>query len=233
MRALFALLALANVAFFLWAVGFKPSSMPAAKPAHSAIEAQKIRLLTEPGVIVEPRTNRNANLGALAPVAPQEGQQTLCYTVGPFEDAAALNAAGVRLQELGLSYTERVQDNREPAGFRVFLDPFPDVKAAERRRQELVRLGFKDHAVITEPGRPIGISLGIFSVAENAQGFLARLAEKKVKAKMETLTRARRTQWLDTYPLTAAVAERVKQSFSEVRGAGVSEKLCPPPQAAP
>lgn len=223
MKWVFAVLVLANVAFFLWGTGFKPSSLPPPKPAHPAIEAEKIRLLTEPGVIVEPRVAKTESLTA---ITPQNTAQS-CFSVGPFDDAAAFTAAGVRLQELGLSYLERMQEDREPGGFRVFIEPFANLKAAEARRRELTRLGVKDHALISEPGRPIGISLGIFSVADNAQNYIRALAKKKVKAKMETLTRTRNSQWLDTYPLDEIAAQRVKHAFADMRGIGVSERVCP------
>lgn len=226
MRWLFALLVLTNVAFFFWGIWFKPDALPPPKPARAAVNAEKIRLLSEPGVIVEPRAAPAPDAAAPTPLAAGEARP-LCYTIGPFTRAEDMSAVGTRLQELGLSYLERQQEKREPAGFRVLLEPFANARAAENKRQELTRAGIKDHGVINEPGRRPGISLGIFSLAENAQNYARHLARKGVKAKVESLTKTTITQWLDTHALAPEAAAAVQRSFAEVKGLEVNEKICP------
>lgn len=212
---LFALLVLANVGLWLWTTGVRHDGTPPAEGARAPLHPDKMRLLDEPGAALVPH--------AAAPSA------TACYRIGPFDDAGLASAAGARLEELLLAYDRRTEEQPVVTGYRVFLPPLSSREAAEKKRRELVRLGFKDSAVMQEEGAPNAISLGLFTVEANARKRLRALAAKKVEAQLQTLTQARRAHWLMLGPADnlAGVVARLRETDWGDAGVKIEEISCP------
>jgi hypothetical protein len=199
-KGLFALLVLANVGLWLWMTGVRPNSTERVEGPRPEIAPEKLRLLSEPGVRVQER----------APEAPAPAELTNtaagCYRLGPFADEAATTKAIDVLKQIPLAYERRQEEETVVTGYRVYLPPLASREAAEKRRRQLTRLGFKDHSVIQEEGLENAISLGLFAVEANARKRLQALAARKVTAKIQTLTQARTRHWLVLVPADGLVA---------------------------
>ncbi len=194
-----ALLVLANVGLWLWATGIRPAGTPAVEGARPPLNADQMVLPDEPGATPVPRA------AATAPAA--------CYRLGPFPDEAAAEAAGARLTATVPAHDRRAEEQTVVTGYRVYLPPLPTRAAAEKKRRELARLGFKDSSVLQEEGGQNAISLGLFTVEANARKRLQALAARKVEAQMQTLTQTRRVHWLAFGPpLSPDVLARLGQT---------------------
>lgn len=192
MRILFAMLVLANVGLYMWATWYKDPAPVAITVARPEIAPRKMRLLSEPGVKL---TTRKAAPPPPAPVQTADG--LACFALGPFARKDALQAALTQLQSWQIDAGERVEHQQLTAAYRVYLPPFPSRREAERKRRELNRMGFTDHAVIHEEGLDNAVSLGLFSVEANARLRLQQLAAKGFSAVLQSLPATRDLYWLD------------------------------------
>ncbi len=223
---LVALFILANVGLWLWMTGFRQGDSAAVEGPRPAIQPEKLRLLTEPGVKVQERAPD-------VPAAPALANTTAgCYRLGPFADDAATEKAIDLLKQIPLAYERRREEQTVVTGYRVYLPPLASREAAEKKRRQLTRLGFKDHSLIQEEGLQNAISLGQFTVEANAQKHLRALAAKKIEAKMQTHTQARVQHWLALGPAEnlAGVLPRLRETDWGGAGAGIEETPC---QASP
>lgn len=228
MKWVFAALLFGNVVYWMWGLWYGGPVLPPERPPRADIAPQKLRLITEPGVVTVPRApqqTREAPAAPLAPIATGAPGVGVCFTVGPFADVAAQTTAGTRLQELGLSYLERTQERQEVSHL-LYLAPFSSAKAAEARRRQLTRLGITDHALLNDAAKKNAISLGLFRDPAGAQTRLRELAAKGVNAKLEVITRNDVTYWLDTHALAEADAKRLRQAWANAAPIVVNEKQC-------
>ncbi len=192
MRWLFAFLLLANIGLWMWASWYRVLPDDAAGP-RPPIAPEKLRLLKElPAGTAVPAGTEKRGRGGEAPAGHE-----VCYRLGPFTDAKLAAKAGERLDRLDFRYQRRAEVQKAITGYRVFLAPFPSKAAAERKRAELARLGFKDHALMHDGDGENGISLGVFSVEVNAQNRLRELAAKGVKADLLPIYHAKTVYWLE------------------------------------
>ena len=102
-----------------------------------------------------------------------------CYRIGPFTESAQADKASAVLKEIPLAYERRTEEQTVVTGYRVYLPPLPTREAAEKKRRELSRFGFKDSSVMQEAGMENALSLGLFTVEVNAQKHMQALAAKK------------------------------------------------------
>lgn len=232
MKWLFAALLLANVAYFLWQFAGAPRAPEiATHTPRVEIHPEKLRRLNEPGVVLQPRARAAAEAPtAIAPTpqtppTPDTAVHMQCYTVGPFASVDAQTLAGIRLQEIGLSYLERAQTHIEPV-YRLFEGPFSDVATAERRRRQLTRRGIGEHTLTSESDGRYAIALGLFIQAENAQAAQRDLSARGARAKLAQGKRTATAYWLDTHALTPAQAEALKQVWAGMPAISVGEKTC-------
>lgn len=225
MRWIFAALVLANLGLWMWASWYKEPAHPAVSAPRPDVNADKLRLLAEPGVRLKPRSSR-PEVETLAPATPNA-----CYRIGPFAQSQLAERAGRRLAALGLAYESRSETRSTVTSWRVYLPPFPTREAAEAKRKELTHLGFRDHAVLEEPGLENAISLGVFTVEANAHHQMKRLAAQGMHAKLQPLTRTRTLHWLWLPPATGIPAEgwSLLQQESWGEDARLQEAPCPPP----
>ncbi len=220
---LFALLILANVGLWLWMTGFRQGDGAAVEGPRPAIQPEKLRLLTEPGVRVQERAPDAPATPALANAAAG------CYRLGPFADEAATEKAINLLKQIPLAYERKQEEEPVVTGYRVYLPPLASREAAEKKRRQLTRLGFKDHSVLQEEGLQNAISLGTFAVEANAQKHQRALAAKKIEAKIQTLTQVRSRHWLALGPAEnlAGALPRLRETDWGSAGAKIDETPCP------
>ncbi len=223
LKWVFAALVLANLGLWMWASWYKDAPVEETRAARAPVAPEKMRLFKEPGVKLVPRkTPPPANAELTASVAPA------CFHIGPFPDVDLVARAETRLNELPLTYSRRAEETRSVTGYQVYLPPLPSRKAAERKRQELTRLGFKDHALIQEGDMQNAISLGLFTVEANAASRVRELAAKKIQARIQPFQQTRTRFWLDVaVKVPAQTADRIRQIDWAAKDVQVREITCP------
>ena len=237
MKWVFAILVLANLGFWLWATGIRePLDQPIVS-ARPALAPEKMKLLTEPGVTLTPRPKagpqplRPAEPGPAAAAEVRRDAAGACYRIGPFVDAESADKAGAELTRLSIGFVREVEEQRRVASQRVYLPPFPTKAAAEAKRKELTRLGFRDHALIEEEGMQHAISLGVFAVEANARRHMKTLAAKGIEARIEPLYQIRTGHWL-ALRLDAPASDRdplaaLREHKWEAPNVKLTEAACP------
>jgi hypothetical protein len=226
-RWVFALLLLANVALALWIYGHSGAGAPPDEAPRPALHAERLKLLAEPGVKLVPRPKPPAPAAAAAP--EPVATTRACYRAGPYAELEAAVAAGRRLEERGVPAMRRDETRPTVTGYRVYLPPFPSRAAAEARRAELTRLGFRDHALIQQDGR-YAISLGLYSIEANASAHVKRLRAKGINPVLAPIQQARTAYWLE---LAGDNLFEVLAGFDwGGAGVGLSEYSCPAPAEA-
>jgi hypothetical protein len=234
LKWLFAAFVLANLGLWMWASWYQEAPVEENRAARAPVAPEKMRLLTEPDVKLAPRKAPPPANAQLVANAVQ-----ICFHIGPFTETALVTQAEAKLSELHLGFARRTEEAKMITGYRVTLPPLASREAAERKRQELTRLGFKDHAVIQEEGWHNAISLGLFSVEANAEGRVRELMAKGVEAKAQPLTQSRMRTWLDLIaPVSPENVMKLKQADWGAKDVQAQETTCPavtnpPPQPAP
>ncbi len=227
MRWLFALLLLLNVGLWMWGAWYKTPTAEYAKMPRPAINAEKMRLLSEPGTALHPRTAAESANEPLAPVESAVSKQPPCYAIGPFLTRDAAVKASDKLQELKASYAYRSENKMTPSGYRLIVPAAMTRKAAEQKLKELDGLGIKDYSLIPAPEKQYTISLGTFSRPANARNYQQELTKKGVKAQVETLYPAPQ-YWLDLKAgqLPAKLLDNLKQAPWGAPEARLRETAC-------
>lgn len=167
MRWLFALLLIANIAFF--AVMQLPEGRPDSDPmaSHTPYHAEKIRLLQEMELAPAP---------AQQPAAPPQ----ICLEWGVFSKPE-LDRAQSALQPLQLGEGAiTLRSTAEKASkYWVYIPPFKSRPEALKKQEELKELGIEESLVMQDNNKwRHAISLGVFSTQEAADKYLAELRTK-------------------------------------------------------
>lgn len=197
MKWLAATLLLIVLGMWMWILWYvTPPESAEAPLGRPEVNAQKMRLTSEPGVRLTPRAV-TPNTTAPAAVVDAAADNRLCARLGPFATAEGADKAGALLSEREFAFERRAEERRSVTGYRVYLPPFASAQAAEAKRRELTRLGFRDHAVIHEPGLNNALSLGLFAVEKNARRHVRDLGARGIKAKMQPLHQSRTVYWLE------------------------------------
>lgn len=228
MKGLFALLLLLNIGMFMWASWHKPPPAGTVSDARPPVNVDKLRLLSEatiPSQVPSPAAKpSNKDLSVLQPAK-------VCLTLGPFSTLVSTGAAAKRLKDLEIDHERRVHITKTIANYRVFLPPLRSRREAEEKRRQLMRLGFKDLYIIEEPGMQNAISLGVFSVKQNAWALARRLADRGINAKQETVYDTETVYWWDLTLDENKLAElgRMDWKTPKVR---LQDRPCPASSAA-
>ncbi len=227
MKWLAALLVVLNVGAFIWGGWYKDAPEQVSRP-RPALHADKMRLLSEPGVTRVPRAPTPA---PSAPAPKEEAAATgaVCFAIGPFPTAVAATKAGAQLDRLQLGYAVRAERVPVASAWQVLLPPLAPKAKAEAKRRELTQRGITDHYLILEGRNKGAISLGVFSTPEAAKKQLEHLNQQGLTAQIDTLYRRRAQFWLEGgVPATAAQAWTSVEGLQwEVRDVRVSQGPCP------
>lgn len=207
------ILLILNIGVYMWGSWYKPAPPNVPTDMRVAINASKMRPL-------RPAAPATQTAGQSDQTGP------LCVSIGPFSTAAQAARASTILRQLGVVKLRQELLGSTVPSYRVYVPSLPSRAAAERQRTELAGLGIKDHYILEEPGKENAVSLGLFSIEENAAALLRRLARKGVNARQETLYNTRDTFWV-VAELNARQAQRLQQQEWPSRGAQVLSHACP------
>jgi hypothetical protein len=223
LKWVFAALILANLGLWMWATWYKEQPVLEYRTARSPLGAEKMRLLTETGVKLKTRKKtKSANSELTTFSGP------VCLRIGPFSNVDLADKAHEKLTGLQIGFATRATESNKITIYQVYLSPFATRQAAEQKRQELSRLGFKDHAVIQEDEWQNAISLGLFSVEANAESRVRELAAKGVEAKLQQQDQIRLQHWLDiARPIQPEIANLLKYTDWGSKEIEILEMPCP------
>ena len=181
MRIIFALLVLANVAWFAW-THWVERSAERAGPAR--VEAPQLVLAREAPA---------SEAAAHPPILPTEN----CLSLGPFSDLTDAARASTLLRENGLHPRQRAGEGVVWQGYWVSLEQVPDRPSAEGIIERLRRFGIGDAYLMPDEGSRITISLGLFTERQRA---LQRMDEVKAlgfEPRMAGRERSGTVYWID------------------------------------
>jgi hypothetical protein len=227
MRLFFGLLLVANLGLLMWGSWYKQPLVSYDLPKPRAeVSAEKLRRLSESGTQLRLRAPNG-------PTPARPSTAGTCYRLGPFKVPEQARAAGTRLESWGLHFEPVTELESLGRAFQVSLPPLASREAAEVKRRELTRLGFKDHALIQDEGMENGISVGLFTVEANARQRQRQLKAKGVDSVIQPVPNLRHVYWLalvgpardgqiDGVPLARFAEERWGADIS------VRPAACPP-----
>ena len=181
MRVIFALLVLANVAWYAWTHWV---DRPAEDAAHARVEAPQLVLARE-----APATEAAAR----PPIRPTDN----CLSLGPFSDLTDAARTSTLLRENGLQPRQRAGEGVVWKGYWVSLEQVPDRLSAEGIIERLRRFGIGDAYSMPDEGSRITISLGLFTERQRA---LQRMDEVKAlgfEPLMAVRERSGTVYWID------------------------------------
>lgn len=170
MRALFFLLLLANLLLFAWLAGYvgKPDEVAPKVARLGDVAPERLALLAPDGAakLVQ---------GAKAEL------KRVCLEWGSFGNADAQRVQDL-IDPLNLGPRLTLKKIEETAGFWVFFPPQGNKASADKKIDEIKRLGVSDYFIVQEAGaNQWAISLGVFKTEDAAKNYLTELSNKGVK----------------------------------------------------
>lgn len=224
MRAFFLLLVLANLGFFAWANFYSEAdkeSDPA--PLTRQVAPEKLRVLPATAAAKPPPVA--AKPAAETAAAPASANGT-CTEWGAFAGADVARAgealAGLAL---GTRLTQRQVD--ESASWWVYFPPRPNRPEAQKKADELKRLGIEEFYIVPDEGPyKFAVSLGVFKTEAAANNRLEALRARGVKTAQ---VGARESAVQKTYFQVRAADEALVSKLREfAKGfAGSEVRNCP------
>ncbi|SDZ03036.1 Sporulation related domain-containing protein [Lysobacter sp. yr284] len=155
---------------------------------------------------------------APAPAAPAAKPQ--CFSVGPFADTAAADAARAKLLPLAQKVSSRtLSGGGNSRGWRVYL-PAASAEAAQATAQRIRAAGFNDLFVMSG-AEANAIALGRFRNEESARKRGAELAAAGFAAKVEALGESNGQVWLDAATVVSK-GEALRVAAGAQRWRGIS-----------
>ncbi len=181
MRWLLVLLVAANVALYLHQITRVPTPVPESVVGQSALRDAGITLLAEG----QPKARVDV-------VRPEESS---CMLIGGFDEESAALAVEQRLLSLDIEAEVEPVDTAAGVDYWVYLPPLVSRQASLRQLRELQSRNI-DSYIITVGELSNGISLGIFSRKDSAEGMVSRLQAIDYAAQLRELPRTHRRYWV-------------------------------------
>jgi hypothetical protein len=216
------LLLLANLGVFMWILWYAEPELPPIVE-RPQVAPEKLKPIGERGVALQARAPKPA------PAAP--APNAACFRLGPFAGTEAAGEAGRQLAEQKIAHESREEKQMTVTGYRVYLPSFKTAAQAEAARRELRRQGFRDHALITEAGFRNAVSLGLFTVEDNARRHLRHLAGKGFKAQIQLLHQVKSLTWLEVRPQPDQVEALKALAWKDAAVKLVPDAACAPAPA--
>ena len=178
------------------AVAAKPDADPAdANPADATPAVATPAVAASPSVTPAPTATDIAEKPA-SPAMPVVAT-TFCLSFGPFDDAAARDAARPKLQALAQRLVAREAQTRSGRGWRVYMPPLESREEAQAVIEKIKATGIKDWYIIANGSEANGIALGRYGSEDSARRREAELAAKGFIARAESLGDSPSQWWLD------------------------------------
>jgi hypothetical protein len=209
-RALFLLLVLGNLVFYIWAAGYLGGRDEGREPERlrAQVEPARMEVRVLSGTA---QSSPGCRQVAPIPVATAEGLKL-----------ALEGKTGVAVQLLPKTLTS----------YWVSIPSLGSKAAAEKKTAELKQLGISDFFVVNDPGPNLhGISLGLFHTEESANERLQQLGRKGVKsARIETRPRPAEQAGLEIRGTAEFLAKQLPDVLASFSVTDAGE--CAPPSPA-
>lgn len=210
MRAIFLVLLIVNLAFFVQQYFFKSTDTTAsAKPVSPGTDETKnnLQLLSEVGGVDS--LQKQSTPPAEEKPAESPAQNTeLCTMIGPYEQLLQAEYAVERLIALGVNAHITPIEIQEGESFWVYLKPEMSEKEAVRRLYELQKKNIESH-VITKGDLTNGISFGRFADYAEAEARLTEIKNQGYGAAIKRLPKTIQETWV---VIDSGFAEKVDDS---------------------
>jgi len=178
MRALFLMLVLVNLAFFVYAHVAREDAGAAARIARLELAPEKIKQVRS---VLQAPPDRPKGQGRAIPPAVPKPAAAACLEWGLFAGPAVAKAESA-LAELELPPGRIERTVADSGGYWVYMPSQKSKADIDRKLGELRELGVTEFFVVQETGQwKNAISLGIFRTDEAAQAFLVKLKERGVR----------------------------------------------------
>jgi len=182
MRALVALLLLANLAFFAWSQGWLDSVVGVR--ASGDREPDRVARQVRPEIV------RILTPQAAAAAASAAESRLACLEAGPFDTRSAAVAESALASTLP-SGTWTRSTIEQPARWIAYMGRYANRDAMLRREQELSRIGIPFDEVTDAPEYEPGLALGRFSNRDATEDALDQLERRGIRtAKAVELAKA-------------------------------------------
>lgn len=145
---------------------------------------------------------------AALPAVSSPPAATACFEAGPFGDST-LPAVERELAAAGVAAAGFRMVDGPPLAWWVYMGRYPNDAAAQRKSDELRKIGI-EHDTVRSPAdlRP-GLALGRFTDREHAQAALGRLSDRIRTARVVEVADAPRTRRVQVATSDAALAARL------------------------
>jgi cell division septation protein DedD len=211
-RALIVLLVILNLGVAAWWLLRTDPRAPASTPHPRGVP--RLQLVSETHAVRRAQVavpQADEPLTAPSPAAPAPdapapaidetgappASAVLCFSFGPFPDAASASAAQARLPAGTRSARLRSETPRRGGAWTVLMPPQADRAAAQALARRIDAAGFKDYYVMGEGASINGIALGRFSAEEPARRHQAALQAAGFQAQLQEPASAGAATWLD------------------------------------
>jgi hypothetical protein len=189
-RALIVMLLVLNLGVAAWWIT-RPAPEPPLPPELPAGVA-RLQLVDEPQARAAPA---NANGAANAIVAAPAEPPQACFSLGPFTEAAAANAALEQLRPRIVRSKLREVPGVSTSGYRIVLPPAATREEAQANAQRIGAAGFSDFLIINNGEEINSIALGRYRSRESAERRLSALQAAGFPAQMLPAGRAPPSKW--------------------------------------
>ncbi|MCW3150885.1 SPOR domain-containing protein [Stutzerimonas stutzeri] len=187
MRWVFLSLLVLNILYFVFQQQAPLQVKRVESPMTYSPAGARIALLSES--VVEPREQTRLEAG--------EGE--VCLFLGGFDEEETVRVLEQRLLSLDIQVSLQLIEFAAGVDYWVYLPPLASRQASLRQLRELQSRNI-DSYIITVGDLANGISLGIFSRKDSAEGVVARLRDVDYAALVRELPRMHRKQWLRVEP---------------------------------
>lgn len=181
MKWIFAILLVINIMFFtVMQLGSGHGREP--MRGHEPVNAEKIKLVAESRKAPELALAMSESPVKSGNTTPAEAKSEICLEWGQFSgDTQKRVVQALEKLQLGEKLIQRKAE--KSGGYWVYVTPRKTLQEAQKKVDELKRLGVQESYIVREPSAmQYAISLGIFSTAEAAAKYLDQLREKGVKS---------------------------------------------------
>lgn len=222
-RAVMVLLVVLNLGTAAWWLSRPPA--PAPVPPAQRAGVPRLKLLSE---VAKPVTTAPVApvVAEVAPPAPavttEPVKLPVCFSLGPFADRAAADAAIAKLAAQVTRAVPREAPGRAATGYSVSMAPAADRAAAQAIAQRIGAAGFDDFLIVNTGEQANSIALGRYGSRESAERRQSALKAAGFDARIEALGAEGTAQWwLDASAPTGTAASQLRG----IAGAAQSRSL--------
>lgn len=176
-RALVALLLIANLGFFAWTQGWLDGVVGVRSIGDREPDRLQRQVRPEAVRVLTPQ----AASGAATAAASAAEARLACLELGP----VAPEAATTLLAELATAMPSVAfvnQKSEKPASYLVYMGPYPNAELIQRKREELGRAKVSFEEVTAPAELKNGLALGHYDDRAAADAALAQFAKRNVRS---------------------------------------------------